>query len=71
MFPGPSTKRWALTKMAKNKFIIPQIALLGICHRARYELGDPPQLSQIDIIGLRKVVLPFIYPFDASAHCLA
>jgi hypothetical protein len=57
--------------MTKNKLIIPQIALLGICHRARYEQGDPPILSQMDILGLRKVVLPYIYPFDASAHYLA
>ncbi len=57
--------------MIGKKLITPRIALLGICHRARYERGDQPVLSYIDILGLRKVVLPYIYPFDASAHYLA
>ncbi len=57
--------------MKKNKPITPRIALLGICHRARYERGDPPVLSHIDVLGLRKVVLPYIYPFDASGQYLA
>lgn len=58
-------------KMKKDKLITPRIALLGVCHRARYERGDPPVLSQIDVLGLRKVVLPYIYPFDASGQYLA
>ena len=57
--------------MKKDKLITPRIALLGICDRARYEQGDPPVLSYIDVLGLRKVVLPYIYPFDASGQCLA
>jgi len=57
--------------MIGNKLITPRIALLGICHRARYQRGDQPVLFYIDILGLRKVVLPYIYPFDASAHYLA
>ncbi len=54
-----------------NSTVVPRIALLGICSRARYERGEPPELSYIDILGLRKVVLPYIYPFDASTQYLA
>ena len=57
--------------MKRKKTDTPRIALLGICNRARYEKGDPPMLSHIDLLGLRKVVLPYIYPFDASSHYLA
>jgi len=57
--------------MTKSKIITPRIALLGVCHRARFERGDPPELSHIDVLGLRKVVLPYIYPFDASGQYLA
>lgn len=56
--------------MTKRKLIVPQIALLGICHRARCEQGDPPEFSQMDILGLRRIVLPYIYPFDVSSHYL-
>ncbi len=56
--------------MPNSQLVVPRIALLGICHRARFEQGNPPSLSQLDILGLRKVVLPYIYPFDASAYHL-
>lgn len=56
--------------MTRDKLITPSIALLGVCDRARYEHGEQPILSHIDLLGLRKVVLPYIYPFDASAYYL-
>ena len=56
----------AQKKMTKDNPIAPRIALLGLCERARYQRGDPAYLSQIDILGLRKVVLAYIYPFDTS-----
>jgi len=57
--------------MTKDNSTAPRIALLGLCERARYEYGDPPYLSHIDILGLRKVVLAYIYPFDTSSLYLA
>lgn len=57
--------------MTKENFTAPRIALLGICDRARYKHGDPPFLSHIDILELRKVVLAYIYPFDLSSLYLA
>jgi hypothetical protein len=54
-----------------NKSWAPRIALLGVCDRDRREQGNQPVLSHIDILGLRKVVLPYIYPFDASNLYLA
>jgi hypothetical protein len=56
---------------ATNKSWAPRLALLGVCDRARREQGNQPVLSHIDILGLRKVVLPYIYPFDASNLYLA
>jgi hypothetical protein len=57
--------------MTKDNFTVPRVALLGIADRARYEQGEQPVLSHIDILGLRKVVLAYIYPFDASSLYLA
>jgi hypothetical protein len=53
--------------MTKENLTAPRIALLGICDRARYEHGNSPYLSHIDILGLRKVVLAYIFPFDTSS----
>ena len=57
--------------MIKDSSWAPRVAVLGICDRARYEQGNQPVLSHIDILGLRKVVLAYIYPFDASSLYLA
>lgn len=57
--------------MEQQRVLVPPIAFLGICDRARYDRGNPPALSRIDILGLRNVVLPYIYPFDLSGLYLA
>lgn len=50
---------------------VPRVALLGICDHARQDILGSPYLSQIHILGLRKVVLGYIYPLDLSHLCLA
>ncbi len=49
---------------------IPTVALLGICDRARFVQAKVPQLSHTDILGLRKVVVSFVYPFNLSSFSL-
>jgi hypothetical protein len=57
--------------MSEENIKVPRIALLGICDHARYDQGNPPYLSHLHILGLRKVVLGLIYPLDLSHLCLA
>lgn len=57
--------------MDTKKQNVPRIALLGVCDRAKYERGDPPILSRINILGLRKTVLAYFFPFDLSGLWLA
>lgn len=57
--------------MTVAKMEVPRIALLGICDHARYDQGDPPHLSNLHILGLRKVVFGYIYPLDLSHLSLA
>ncbi len=57
--------------MVKEVTAVPRIALLGICDHARYDQVGPPYLSNLHILGLRKVVLGYIYPLDLSHLRLA
>jgi len=59
------------TDMEKEMNIVPRVALLGICDHARYDHIGTPYLAHIHILGLRKVVLGYIYPLDLSHLCLA
>lgn len=56
--------------MSDETLKIPRMALLGVTERARYNRAGRPELSTIDLLGLRYVVPSFLFPLDLSSFSL-
>ena len=49
---------------------VPRIALLGVTSRARYHQASPLTFPEIDLLGLTKAVMGFVYPLELSAFVI-
>ena len=58
-------------KKEGDTLIAPRAAMLGICDRARFVRGNHPLLWHFDLLGLRRSIPVYIYPFDMSNLHLA
>ena len=57
--------------LGDDDLTVPRVALLGVTERGQYAHAQRPELTSIDLVGLRRVVASYLYPLSLSNFVLA